>query len=107
MIAKATYHRHGGQPMQPTAALPGSEEKIRVMTERAERREQLFHPLDGPGYQGGQAAAPEAEFEAWPMPTAEELPDEPVPPADEVLGLEDDEPARYPSPALIESDSTG
>lgn len=32
----------------PTMALPGSEEKIQVLAERAERRESLWHPLDGP-----------------------------------------------------------
>jgi hypothetical protein len=34
-------------PGEPTEAAPGSEEKIRALTERASRREQLFHPLDG------------------------------------------------------------
>jgi hypothetical protein len=34
-------------PGQPTDAPPGSEQKIRVLTERASRRESLFHPLDG------------------------------------------------------------
>jgi hypothetical protein len=34
-------------PGEPTDAAPGTEEKIRVLTERAARREQLFHPLDG------------------------------------------------------------
>lgn len=34
-------------PGEPTDALPGSEKKIRVMIERADRREQLFHPEDG------------------------------------------------------------
>ncbi len=33
-------------PGQPTNAPPGSERKIRVMIERASRREPLFHPLD-------------------------------------------------------------
>jgi hypothetical protein len=38
---------HGGYQLpEPTDALPGSEEKIRVLEERARRREQLFHPLD-------------------------------------------------------------
>jgi hypothetical protein len=37
----------GRVPKEPTAALPGSEEKVLVMIERAARREQLFHPLDG------------------------------------------------------------
>ena len=35
------------RPGEPTNAPPGSERKIRVMTERATRREPLFHPLDG------------------------------------------------------------
>jgi hypothetical protein len=39
--------RAGALPEAPTEALPGSEQKIRVMIERASRREQLFHPLDG------------------------------------------------------------
>lgn len=34
-------------PGEPTEALPGTELKIRVMTERAGRREELFHPHDG------------------------------------------------------------
>jgi hypothetical protein len=34
-------------PGIPSDALPGSELKIRVMMERAARRESLFHPLDG------------------------------------------------------------
>jgi len=37
-------------PGQPTAALPGTEEKILIMIERAARREQLFHPQDGRGH---------------------------------------------------------
>lgn len=46
-------------PKKPTDASPGSEEKIRVMIERARRREQLFHPRDGrlaerQGYAGYQ-----------------------------------------------------
>ncbi len=36
------------QPGQPTGAAPGSPRKIRILTERAARREPLFHPLDGP-----------------------------------------------------------
>jgi hypothetical protein len=35
------------RPGQPTPAGPGSEHKIRVMIERALRREPLFHPKDG------------------------------------------------------------
>jgi hypothetical protein len=33
-------------PAAPTDALPGSEEKIRVLTERARLRVSLWHPLD-------------------------------------------------------------
>lgn len=35
------------RPGEPTEATPGSELKVRIMTERAARREPLFHPLDG------------------------------------------------------------
>jgi hypothetical protein len=34
------------RPGEPTDAAPGSARKIRVLTERATRREPLFHPLD-------------------------------------------------------------
>lgn len=41
---------HGFDPStpadEPTDALPGSAEKLRVMAERAERGEALFHPSD-------------------------------------------------------------
>ncbi len=37
---------HGRLPAKPTQALPGSEEKILVLEERAARGEALFHPLD-------------------------------------------------------------
>lgn len=33
-------------PIFPTCALPGTEAKIRIMRERAERGEQLHHPRD-------------------------------------------------------------
>jgi hypothetical protein len=33
-------------PAEPTAALPGTVEKLEVLAERARRREQLFHPRD-------------------------------------------------------------
>jgi hypothetical protein len=35
------------RPGEPTSAAPGSPRKIRVLMERAARREPLFHPLDG------------------------------------------------------------
>jgi hypothetical protein len=34
------------RPGEPTDAAPGSPRKIRVLTERAARREALFHPQD-------------------------------------------------------------
>ncbi len=37
---------HGGLPAEPTQARPGSPEKLRVLEQRAERGESLFHPLD-------------------------------------------------------------
>lgn len=40
---------HDAEPLpalEPTAACPGSEAKIRIMAARAERGEQIFHPLD-------------------------------------------------------------
>jgi hypothetical protein len=47
MIPQRTLVRLGAVPDAPTIALPGTEEKIQVMIERAARRQQLFHPLDG------------------------------------------------------------
>lgn len=47
MFGKLPLFRTGALPHDPTPALPGTEEKVRVMIERAARREQLFHPLDG------------------------------------------------------------
>jgi hypothetical protein len=35
------------RPGEPTLAAPGSARKIRVLMERAARKEPLFHPLDG------------------------------------------------------------
>jgi hypothetical protein len=35
------------RPGEPTSAPPGSPRKIRILMERAARREALFHPLDG------------------------------------------------------------
>jgi hypothetical protein len=34
-------------PGEPTDAFPGTERKIRILIERALRKEQLFHPRDG------------------------------------------------------------
>ena len=33
-------------PQEPTAALPGTAEKVAVMAQRAEKRQTLFHPGD-------------------------------------------------------------
>ncbi len=54
------------RPGEPTDAPPGSPRKIRVLTERASRREALFHPQDN-------------LKRRLPMPSAEE---------DEILDLE-------------------
>lgn len=35
------------RPGEPTNAAPGSARKIRILMERAARKEALFHPLDG------------------------------------------------------------
>jgi hypothetical protein len=47
MYSHPDAFRSGSLPAQPTEALPGTEQKIRVMIERAGRREALFHPMDG------------------------------------------------------------
>jgi hypothetical protein len=47
MSTDFTTHRAGSVPGEPTSAAPGSERKIRILIERATRREPLFHPLDG------------------------------------------------------------
>jgi hypothetical protein len=49
MFGNLSLLRPGALPQEPTPALPGTEEKILVLIERASRREQLFHPFDGPG----------------------------------------------------------
>lgn len=42
---------YGEAPLaaQTTRAVPGTEDKLLVLIARAERRESLFHPDDGPG----------------------------------------------------------
>ena len=42
-------HGRATQADEPTHAWPGSEEKIAVLTERAARRQELWHPEDGRG----------------------------------------------------------
>lgn len=50
-------------PAAPTCAEPGSEEKIRVLAERAERGEQLHHPDDVGGFgSSGPWTAPLVRF---------------------------------------------
>ena len=46
------------RPGEPTNAPPGSPRKIRILMERAARREPLFHPLDG---RTGRRPPPEPE----------------------------------------------
>jgi hypothetical protein len=48
------------RPGEPTTASPGSARKIRVLMERAARREPLFHPLDGIRRRNAQAETPPA-----------------------------------------------
>jgi hypothetical protein len=67
MLIEQTYSRPGALPKEPTDAPPGSEQKIRVMIERAARREQLFHPLDGLGCRAGLRP----EERRWPLPICE------------------------------------
>jgi hypothetical protein len=40
------FYGEADLPPYPTQALPGSEEKIQILTERATHRVQLHHPLD-------------------------------------------------------------
>lgn len=42
----ADSHRAAPLPDEPTDARPGSEEKVRVLEQRARCRRQLFHPQD-------------------------------------------------------------
>jgi hypothetical protein len=69
MLPEQTYFRPGALPKEPTDAPPGSEQKIRVMIERAARREQLFHPLDGMSRRGRLPP----EERRWPLPICEPL----------------------------------
>ena len=93
MLPEQTYARPGALPKEPTDAPPGSEQKIRVMIERAERREALFHPLDG---MSRRACLPPEE-RRWPLPTCEPLdPDLLALVAEEAE--DDDEPLAVPGP---------
>lgn len=57
MISKANNNKRGTQQLEcnhkigdlapyPTSALPGSKEKVEVMTQRANLGYAIFHPLD-------------------------------------------------------------
>jgi hypothetical protein len=56
-MEEKTQREPVSRPGEPTSAAPGSARKIRVLMERAARKEALFHPLDGirrrPGAIGG------------------------------------------------------
>jgi hypothetical protein len=65
MHGQTTSSRLATSQPEPTAALPGSEHKIRVMMERATRRQQLFHPLDGLVGQSGPQLAPLPDASTW------------------------------------------
>jgi hypothetical protein len=41
------FNRNVPLPPNPTPAAPGTEAKIRILTERAHQSLELFHPLDG------------------------------------------------------------
>lgn len=71
MSCEPTRIRSVSLPNEPTDALPGSEEKIRVMIERASRREPLFHPQDGPEAPAGSGRA--RHDPQWPEPFAAAL----------------------------------
>jgi hypothetical protein len=70
MYERSPLFGPGRLPEQPTEALPGTEQKIRVMIERASRREQLFHPLDG-AKRNNHRPPPVVEALPWPEPIAE------------------------------------
>lgn len=72
MIDDQDFEGPSSLPGEPTDALPGSEQKIRVMTERAARREQLFHPQDGQWRPGHYTWSP-PDPRAWPPQTIPHL----------------------------------
>jgi len=59
------------RPGEPTDAAPGSEKKIRIMIERASRREPLFHPLDGLGHERVETPAQDTPW--WQPPLSEDI----------------------------------
>jgi hypothetical protein len=65
---------------EPTEAAPGSDEKIRVLIQRAARREPLFHPNDGLKLGTYRPEPPSAPPGATSAPLLREsLSEEPVP----------------------------
>ncbi len=42
------FYGAGAMPVGPTRALPGSQEKVQVLMDRARRRQTLWHPGDAP-----------------------------------------------------------
>ena len=57
----------GTLPGEPTDALPGTEKKIRIMTERVTRHEQLFHPKDGLRQESRRPCNPITRSGPWSM----------------------------------------
>jgi hypothetical protein len=70
------------RPGEPTNAPPGSPRKIRVLMERAARREPLFHPLDGRTGRHPPPEPPGPEQADVPVSGSENA-EEPVPAATE------------------------
>jgi hypothetical protein len=61
-MSEKPQHDPVSQPGEPTSAPPGSTRKIRVLMERAARKEALFHPQDN--LKRVLPAPPAAEAEA-------------------------------------------
>ena len=58
---------YGGYGLgEPTAALPGSHEKVEVMMERAEKNLSLFHPDDATGFAEGEDGVGEGRHRGLP-----------------------------------------
>ncbi|MCS6852739.1 MAG: hypothetical protein NZ700_16400, partial [Gemmataceae bacterium] len=77
-----------GRPPMPTRALPGTPEKIEVLTERARRRQELWHKddatltdgiADGPSARGGGGRQPQAPGRGGAGPAAPPPPGAPGP----------------------------
>ncbi|HEV3257278.1 MAG TPA: hypothetical protein VG013_10390 [Gemmataceae bacterium] len=92
------------RPGEPTEAPPGSEVKIRIMTERAARGEPLFHPLDGLKKAGHAVAGAPGTVPWWPVGPAQGPPEvaELLEPPDDVLDDELDDAAEEAVIPLLE-----